>query len=150
MYRGIERRIEINHDQLEEGFDYACRVCAIRVCGDGTQLAGPYSSNVNFHVPSSTLREDPLSTASSKCHSLSSKSQVKASHTFFTVSFIFCSKRYWVQFLRFVLMFFFVKFQTLQEKMSRISYESRVGIMAVFALIIVAFFISLITHHVVS
>ncbi len=40
MYRGTERRVELNHDQLENGVDYACRVCAIRVSGDGTQLVG--------------------------------------------------------------------------------------------------------------
>jgi hypothetical protein len=41
-------------------------------------------------------------------------------------------------------------FQALEEKMNSISYESKVGIMAVIALIILAIVISLITHHVVS
>ncbi|XP_035704090.1 fibronectin type-III domain-containing protein 3A isoform X3 [Folsomia candida] len=121
MYKGTERRVELNHNQLEKGVEYACRVCAIRVSGDGAALVGPYSNNVNFHIPSSSDEEDLV--ISSKSHSASSKSQARATNTF------------WM---------------TMEEKMSKISYESRVGIVAVFALIILAFVISLITHHVVS
>lgn len=87
MYRGTERRVELNHDQLEKGLDYACRVCAIRVSEDGAQLVGPYSNNVNFHVPLSSQAEDLLasSPSSSKSHSLSSKSQLTVANTFLMV-----------------------------------------------------------------
>jgi preprotein translocase subunit SecE len=144
MYRGIERRVELNHDDLEEGVDYACRVCAIRVCGDdGQQLVGPYSNNVNFHIPLPSRGGEDSSP--SKSHSVSSKSPVKVSTTFITVRFNISILSYNNN-----SNFIFNFFQTVREKMSRISYESRVGMMAVLALIIVAFFISLITHHVVS
>ncbi|CAL8127421.1 unnamed protein product [Orchesella dallaii] len=124
IYRGSERSAEMKPQDLDDGAsDYLCRVCAIRICDDRTQLIGPYSVPFTFHAPDSVLNDF----ASSKVHSSTSS---KSLSTTAQVSFTF--------------------FQVLEEKMNEISYESRVGILAVFALIILAFVISLITHHVVS
>jgi len=114
---------ELNPQDLDSGADYLCRVCAIRICDDRTQLIGPYSVPFTFHIPVSVSDEF----TSNKIHSSNSSKSLSATAQ---VSSTF--------------------FQVLEEKMNEISYESRVGILAVFALIILAFVISLITHHVVS
>jgi len=117
IYRGEVKKFDLKHEELDVGIDYTSRVCAIRPCGDGNYLIGPYSNLVNFHIPLPPL-EDAASTKLQSSSSFTSNLSTTA--------------------------------QKLEDRVNSISYESRVGIIAVISLIILAFFISFITHHVVT
>lgn len=117
IYRGEGKKFDLKHEELDAGLDYTSRVCAIRPCGDGNYLIGPYSNVANFHIPLPPL-EDSASAKSPSSSSFTSNLSSTA--------------------------------QKLEDRVNSISYESRVGIIAVISLIILAFFISFITHHVVT
>jgi len=90
IYRGKETTFDLKEDELDIGVEYMARVCAIRLCDDGTQLVGPYSSQVFFRVPS-PQREEAISSknhSSFSSKSLSTTAQV--SSTFIHVSFRSC------------------------------------------------------------
>ncbi len=86
IYRGDKKSMELNPQDLDMGADYMCRVCAIRVCDDRTQLIGPYSVPFTFHIPAS-ISDDFISSknhSSNSSKSLSTTAQVKS--TFFQVN----------------------------------------------------------------
>ncbi|CAG7731816.1 unnamed protein product [Allacma fusca] len=123
IFRGEERKYEMDAKELEEGVEYTARVCAIRQCDDSSQLVGPYSNAVSFTVQQPQMLDSNSSKRNSTPFSKNISSASPLRSNFLNV---------------------------IEEKLGNISFESRVGIVAVFALIILAFVISLITHHVVS
>jgi hypothetical protein len=48
LYRGEETSFQLKN--LSHNTDYSVRVCAIRVCGAESSMAGPYSPHAQFHT----------------------------------------------------------------------------------------------------
>lgn len=89
IYRDAQKFMEVNPEELDKGVDYMCRVCAIRICDDRTQLIGPYSVPFTFHVPA-FLTDDYMSAkhhSSNSAKSLSPTAQ--AGSTVFQVILTF-------------------------------------------------------------